>query len=95
VGNASVRQWVRPINVTVLTAPPEDNFEPDATVTVTLVSPVLLGDADQDGAVTFADIPAIIGILLAGTFVDQADCNQDGVVNFSDIPPFIAILVAQ
>ena len=54
----------------------------------------ILGDCNQDGAVTFADIPAFIAILQAGTFLDEADCNRDGFVNFSDIPVFIAILQA-
>ena len=54
----------------------------------------ILGDANQDGVVTFADITPFIAILQAGTFLEQADCNQDGVVDFSDIPAFIAILQA-
>jgi len=54
----------------------------------------ILGDANLDGVATFADIPAFIAILQAGTFLDQADCNQDGVVDFADIPMFIAILQA-
>ena len=53
---------------------------------------VLLGDVNQDGAVTFADIPSFIEVLQAGTFLDQADANEDGVVDFGDIPAFIAIL---
>ena len=73
-------------------------FDPDATLTVTLVPPapeVILGDCDLDGDVDFSDIPPFIDILRAGTFLEQADCNQDGVVNFSDIPAFIAILTLQ
>ncbi len=55
-------------------------------------SPVLLGDSNLDGIVNFADIPAFIAILQAGTFQAQSDCDQNGVVNFADIPAFIAIL---
>jgi len=55
---------------------------------------IILGDANQDGEVTFADISSFIAILQAGTFLEQADCNQDGVVDFSDVPAFIAILQA-
>lgn len=40
-------------------------FDPNATLTVTLVSPVVLGDVNLDGLVTFADIHAFIQILLA------------------------------
>ena len=67
------------------------------SLTVTLVSTdttIILGDANQDGAVTFADIPSFIEVLQAGTFLEQADCNEDGEVSFADIPAFIAILQA-
>ena len=52
----------------------------------------VLGDVDQDGAVTFADIAAFIEVLTTGVFLEQADCNQDGEVNFDDIPVFIELL---
>jgi len=62
---------------------------------VSILPPVfVLGDCDLDGDVDFADIPAFIDVLVAGSFLDEADCNQDGVVNFPDIPVFIAILAA-
>ena len=54
---------------------------------------VLLGDCDLDGAVTFADIPVMIDVLVDGSFLDQADCNADGTVGFEDIPSFIDILM--
>ena len=75
----------------------EDEFDTRATLTVTQVAPALntiLGDVDQDGAVTFADIPSFIEALTAGVFLEQADCNQDGEVNFADIPAFIEIITA-
>ena len=53
----------------------------------------ILGDCNQDGEVTFADIPAFIEILTAETFFEEADCNQDGEVNFADIAPFSEILM--
>ena len=52
----------------------------------------ILGDANQNGEVTFADIPSFIAVLQAGTFLEQADCNQDDAVTFADISRFIAIL---
>ena len=55
--------------------------------------PFVLGDANLDIEVTFADIPPFIALLIADSFLAQADCNQDGVVDFADIPAFIAILV--
>jgi hypothetical protein len=57
-----------------------------------VVAPVILGDINDDGAVTFADIPGFIDVLISGTFVAQADVNQDEAVTFDDIPPFIALL---
>jgi len=56
--------------------------------------PFILGDADQNGEVTFSDIPSFIEILTIGGFSEQADCNLDGAVNFSDIPALIEILMA-
>ena len=72
-------------------------FAPDATVTVTLVTPapeVILGDCDQNGVVDFSDIGAFVGVLSSGTFLAQADCDQDGELTFADIPPFVAILLS-
>jgi len=73
-------------------------FDPEATVTVTLGSPVpevILGDVNQDDVVDFGDIPSFIEALQTGVFIPEADCNQDGEVNFSDIPRFVEILQAQ
>ena len=67
----------------------------DATLTVTLVPPVLLGDCNQNGEVNFLDIAAFIAILQAGDFLEQADINLDGEVNFLDIAGFITILQGQ
>ena len=67
------------------------------SLTVTLVSPmtaVILGDVNQDGEVTFADIPSFIQALQTGAFLTEADVNEDGEVTFADIPGFIAILQA-
>ena len=70
-----------------------DFISPDATLTVTLVPPpIILGDVNQDGVVTFLDINPFISILSTGGFLEQADCNLDGVVTFLDINPFIQIL---
>jgi len=58
-------------------------------------SQFLLGDADQNGVVDFADIPSFIAILQAGTYLEEADINGDGVVDFADIPGFIQLLINQ
>ena len=74
-----------------------DFLSSGANLTVTLVSAApepILGDCNQDGVVDFADIPAFIDVLIAGSFLAEADCDLDGEVTFSDIPSFIAILSA-
>ena len=72
----------------------ETEFAPDATLTVTLTSELLLGDVNQDGLVDFSDIPAFISTLISGEYLAEADIDQNGVVDFSDIPGFIATLIA-
>ena len=56
------------------------------------VQEILLGDVNRDGIVNFQDISPFIGLLSAGSFLEEADCNQDGVVDFQDIASFITIL---
>jgi len=53
---------------------------------------VLKGDVDLSGVVDFADIPAFIAVLQAGTLQAEADCDCSTEVDFADIPAFIAIL---
>jgi len=65
-----------------------DNFS------VVSLGDIILGDVNQDGFVTFADISPFIGLLSSGVYLDEADCNQDGVVDFRDINSFIALLTA-
>ena len=55
----------------------------------------LKGDADMDGDVDFADIPAFIAILQAGMFVAEADVDCNMAVEFADIPAFIMTLQNQ
>ncbi len=52
----------------------------------------LKGDVDLSGVIDFADIPAFISVLQAGSFQAEADCDCNEVVDFADIPAFIAIL---
>jgi len=68
-------------------------FSPDATLTVTLTVPFVLGDCNQDGVVNFEDISSFIMFLTSDSFLKEADVNQDNIVDFSDIAPFIAILI--
>ena len=67
-------------------------FSSDATLTVTLIPEIILGDCNQDGVVDFFDISAFIEILTNAGDLEEADCNLDGEVSFLDIAPFIEIL---
>lgn len=55
----------------------------------------LLGDVNQDGAVTFLDIAPFIALLSTQDFQDEADIDRNGVFNFLDIDPFITLLSIQ
>ena len=59
-----------------------------------VTGPVLLGDVNLDGSVTFADIPSFITAVQTDLFQAEADCNEDGEADFGDIPFFIGILQA-
>ena len=54
--------------------------------------PVLLGDFNNDGVLSFLDISPFISILIAGNYQEEADLNFDGTVDFLDIVPFIILL---
>lgn len=69
------------------------NNEIHSPTDYTVVAPVILGDLDGDGSVTFGDIPPFIDALISGTFAPAGDIDQNGVVDFSDIPPFIDLLL--
>ncbi len=56
------------------------------------VDPVLKGDVNLDGMVTFLDINPFILVLSSNGDQAEADCNCDGEVNFLDIQAFIDIL---
>ena len=84
-----VKARVKPMNETSFSAySSETEFD-------TIGIGVLLGDADQNGMVDFADIPAFIDILIAGSYIPEVDIDKNGVAEFADIPLFIDILIAQ
>ena len=64
------------------------NFEISLPVTGTGV----LGDANCDGEVNFADIGPFIAFLSSGEFKFEADVDGSGVIDFADISTFISIL---
>ena len=67
-------------------------FSPNAMLTVTLTSPVLLGDVNIDGVVDLFDIAPFIDRLATRTFQAEADIDGSGAVDFLDIAPFIGLL---
>ena len=83
------------LNSTEVTFPPSGFFSSDATLTVTRVSPVILGDVNRDGVVDFLDIAPLIAVLSSQTYQTEADIDQNQVVNFLDITPFIGVLSGQ
>ena len=70
------------------------SFRISATGISQIPEPVVLGDANLDGAVNFLDISPFISFLAGNEFLDEADVNRDGSVNFLDISPFIGLLAA-
>ena len=59
------------------------------------VTTTLLGDVNLCGAVTFADIPPFVEVLISGEYQAEADTDQDEDVDFDDITPFVTILSGQ
>ena len=57
-----------------------------------MVSGVLLGDVNLDGAVNLLDVGPFIELLNTGDFQAEADINMDGAVNLLDVDPFIDLL---
>ena len=57
------------------------------------------GDIDRDGDVDFADLDALIAVLLGQPLdpehVNNADLNADGVADGRDIPLFLSAFLAQ
>jgi hypothetical protein len=68
------------------------NNELHSPADYTVVGPVILGDLNGDGSVTFDDIPPFIDALISGVLVPAGDIDQNGVIDFDDIPAFIAVL---
>ena len=56
--------------------------------------PILRGDTNLDGVVSFLDISRFITTLTVGGFQLEADTNVDGEVNFLDINSFILLLAS-
>lgn len=66
-----------------------------ADVYVSQITPILYGDSNLDGLVSFSDIPAMIAVMQSGIYLAESDVDQNGEVDFFDIPAFIGLLQAQ
>ena len=59
---------------------------------------ILRGDADDDGAVTIADVTILIDYLLSGNAdninLDNADCDQSGDITITDVTAIIDYLLS-
>ena len=59
---------------------------------------VMIGDVNNSGDVTIADVTALIDYLLSGDAtgvnLDMADCDLDGEINIADVTSLIDYLLA-
>ena len=67
-------------------------ISPDATLTITRVPEILLGDVNLDGLVSLLDVAPFVDLLTSGDFQLEADLNMDGVLDLLDIAPFVELL---
>ena len=62
-------------------------------------SPIILGDANDDGQVNINDITTIATFILNGTVspwnFDNADVNKDGIININDITDTANVILSQ
>ena len=58
-------------------------------------SAVLLGDVNDDGEVSVADINAVVDMILSGAAAANGDVNSDGEVNVADVNVIVDIILSQ
>ena len=72
------------------------NFDAASIVTVSVPEPeVILGDVNDDGMVTFADIGPLFQLIFdpeAPFNAVNADVNEDGMITFADVAPLFDII---
>ena len=72
------------------------NFNAASIVTVSVPEPeVILGDVNDDGMVTFADLAPLFDLIFdpdAPFNAVNADVNEDGMITFADIAPLFDII---
>jgi len=57
------------------------------------VNTTIVGDVNDDGEVTIADVNAIVDFILSGTYYAAADVNGDGEVTIADVNAVISIIL--
>ena len=60
---------------------------------IRLLTLVLFGDVNRDGAVNGLDVDPFVGVLLNGPYKPEADMNEDGEINGLDVEPFVVTLI--
>ena len=64
------------------------------TITLTSAQTVVVGDVNQDGRITIADVTELISLLLSeGEVTPQADVNGDGRLAIADVTELISLLL--
>ena len=66
--------------------------EPIFGVASLMITDVLLGDINCDGAVTLLDVGPFVDLITSGEFLSKADFNGDGVITLLDIQGFVDAL---
>ena len=53
----------------------------------------LVGDVNNDGTISLADITSLVNMLLSGVTTSVGDVNRDGDVDFSDVTALVRIIL--
>jgi|GEM_PF-5538498 len=74
-------------------------YKGSTQVTVAIASSLLVGDVNQDGAITISDVTILIDRVLNGSSIDGcydacADVDGDGNINISDVTALIDLVLA-
>lgn len=78
-------------------SPVSDKWELYLISATEAVAPLMLGDVNNDGKISIADVTALINYLLTDVSLApaQADVNVDGKINIGDVTALINILLTQ
>lgn len=72
----------------------ESEWSNTQTITLTSGQTFIVGDVNQDGRITIADVTELISLLLSdGEVTPQADVNGDGRLAIADVTELISLLL--